>query len=119
MVEAKCIEVDNKQATLAQADHGTQPKLNNEQWQAVFALQAGALHEHHDLFLSSQHPSVCPSETLARSNSCSITRSHFFVVTPFNSTRKSILAGFEPVGTLDVTCNLATWDEARTIQQES
>jgi hypothetical protein len=29
MVEAKCIEVDNKQATLAQADPGAQPKLNN------------------------------------------------------------------------------------------
>jgi hypothetical protein len=31
MVEAKCIEVDNKQATLAQADPSAQPKLNNEQ----------------------------------------------------------------------------------------
>jgi hypothetical protein len=31
MVEAKCIEVDNKQTTLASADPGTQSKLNNEQ----------------------------------------------------------------------------------------
>lgn len=38
MVEAKCIEVDNKQATLAQADPSAQPKLNNEQWQALIAL---------------------------------------------------------------------------------
>jgi hypothetical protein len=51
MVEAKCIEVDNKQATLAQADSGAQPKLNNEQWQALIALHRTLLHEHHDFFL--------------------------------------------------------------------
>ncbi len=49
MVEAKCIEVDNKQATLAQADPGAQPKLNNEQWQALIVLHRTLLHEHHDL----------------------------------------------------------------------
>ncbi|KAK6594612.1 telomerase-binding protein EST1A protein [Botrytis cinerea] len=37
MVEAKCIEVDNKQATLVQGDPPTQPRLNNEQWQALIA----------------------------------------------------------------------------------
>jgi hypothetical protein len=58
MVEAKCIEVDNKQATLAQADPGVQPKLNNEQWQALIALHRTLLHEHHDFFLASQHPSA-------------------------------------------------------------
>jgi hypothetical protein len=58
MVEAKCIEVDNKQATLAQADPGAQPKLNNEQWQALIALHRTLLHEHHDFFLASQHPSA-------------------------------------------------------------
>jgi hypothetical protein len=51
MVEAMCIEVDNKQATLAQADTGAQPKLNNEQWQALIALHRTLLHEHHDFFL--------------------------------------------------------------------
>jgi hypothetical protein len=51
MVEAKCIEVDNKQASLAQADPGAQPKLNNEQWQALIALHRTLLHEHHDFFL--------------------------------------------------------------------
>jgi hypothetical protein len=51
MVEAKCIEVDNKQATLAQADPAAQPKLNNEQWQALIALHRTLLHEHHDFFL--------------------------------------------------------------------
>jgi hypothetical protein len=60
MVEAKCIEVDNKQATLAQAD-GAQSKLNNEQWQALIALHRTLLHEHHDFFLASQHPSASPA----------------------------------------------------------
>ncbi|KAF7909925.1 uncharacterized protein EAF01_003643 [Botrytis porri] len=35
MVEAKCIEVDNKQAGLTQGD-SSQPKLNNEQWQFYY-----------------------------------------------------------------------------------
>ncbi|KAG0650064.1 esl2 [Hyphodiscus hymeniophilus] len=61
MVEAKCIEVDNKQATLASADPGAQPKLNNEQWQALIALHRTLLHEHHDFFLASQHPSASPA----------------------------------------------------------
>ncbi|TGO81126.1 hypothetical protein BPOR_1336g00020 [Botrytis porri] len=54
MVEAKCIEVDNKQAGLTQGD-SSQPKLNNEQWQVLIALYCTLLHEHHDLFLASQH----------------------------------------------------------------
>ncbi|KAI9649245.1 hypothetical protein NHQ30_001813 [Ciborinia camelliae] len=61
MVEAKCIEVDNKQATLAQGDPPTQPRLNNEQWQALIALHRTLLHEHHDFFLASQHPSASPA----------------------------------------------------------
>ena len=61
MVEAKCIEVDNKQATLAEADPGAQPKLNNEQCQALIALHGTLLHEHHDFFLASQHPSASPA----------------------------------------------------------
>jgi hypothetical protein len=60
MVEAKCIEVDNKQTTLAQADPGAQPKLDKEQWQALIALHRTLLHEHHDFFLASQHPSASP-----------------------------------------------------------
>lgn len=39
MVEAKCIDVDNKQATLSQADPTSQPKLNNEQWYAFVSLE--------------------------------------------------------------------------------
>jgi hypothetical protein len=38
LVETKCIEVDNKQAALAQADAGAPPKLNNEQWEALKVL---------------------------------------------------------------------------------
>ena len=58
MIEAKCIEVDNKQAS---ADPGAQPKLNNAQWQAFIALHRTLLHEHHDFFLASQHPSASPA----------------------------------------------------------
>ncbi|PVH68442.1 hypothetical protein DL98DRAFT_631152 [Cadophora sp. DSE1049] len=61
MVEAKCIEVDNKQVILAQADPTSQTKLNNEQWQALIALHRTLLHEHHDFFLASQHPSASPA----------------------------------------------------------
>jgi hypothetical protein len=32
-------------------------ELSNEQWQALFALHRTLLHEHHDFFLASQHPS--------------------------------------------------------------
>ncbi|KAM3066221.1 hypothetical protein ACMFMG_012125 [Clarireedia jacksonii] len=64
MVEAKCIEVDNKQAGLTQGDSSSQPKLNNEQWQALIALHRTLLHEHHDFFLASQHPSA--SQALCR-----------------------------------------------------
>ncbi|KAJ2981571.1 hypothetical protein NUW58_g6658 [Xylaria curta] len=52
MVESKCIEVDNAQSS--QNDS----KLNNEQWQALIALHRTLLHEHHDFFLASQHPSA-------------------------------------------------------------
>ncbi|KAK3363316.1 hypothetical protein B0T25DRAFT_527027 [Lasiosphaeria hispida] len=58
MVENKCIEVDNAQNT--QGDHNTN-KLNNEQWQALIALHRTLLHEHHDFFLASQHPSASPA----------------------------------------------------------
>ncbi|OIW33054.1 hypothetical protein CONLIGDRAFT_162006 [Coniochaeta ligniaria NRRL 30616] len=59
MVEAKCIEVDNAQnAQDADAGNG---KLNHEQWQALIALHRTLLHEHHDFFLASQHPSASPA----------------------------------------------------------
>jgi hypothetical protein len=58
MVENKCIEVDSAQN--AQGDVAN-TKLNNEQWQALIALHRTLLHEHHDFFLASQHPSASPA----------------------------------------------------------
>ncbi|KAK1658061.1 hypothetical protein BDP55DRAFT_594814, partial [Colletotrichum godetiae] len=57
MVESKCIEVDNAQSS----NNETNFKLNNEQWQALIALHRTLLHEHHDFFLASQHPSASPA----------------------------------------------------------
>ncbi|KAH8754798.1 hypothetical protein F5883DRAFT_632527 [Diaporthe sp. PMI_573] len=56
-VESKCIEVDSSQS----AQNDSSPKLNNEQWQALIALHRTLLHEHHDFFLASQHPSASPA----------------------------------------------------------
>ena len=57
MVESKCIDVDNSQ----NAQNDTPPKLDNEQWQALINLHRTLLHEHHDFFLASQHPSAAPT----------------------------------------------------------
>ena len=51
MVEAKCIEVDNKQV-----DPASSPNLDNKQWQALIALHRILLYEHYEFFLTSQHP---------------------------------------------------------------
>jgi len=62
MVEAKCIDVDEKQTIAAQEkDPAKQNKLTPEQWQALIALHKTLLHEHHDFFLASQHPSASPA----------------------------------------------------------
>ena len=62
MVEAKCIEVDESQSASAQEkDPSRKNKLSNEQWQALIALHKQLLHEHHDFFLASQHPSASPA----------------------------------------------------------
>lgn len=57
MVESKCIEVDSSQS----AQNDSSSRLNNEQWQALIALHRTLLHEHHDFFLASQHPSASPA----------------------------------------------------------
>ncbi|KAK7985128.1 hypothetical protein PG988_002750 [Apiospora saccharicola] len=57
MVESKCIEVDNAQNHA----QNQEAKLNNEQWQALIALHRTLLHEHHDFFLASQHPTASSS----------------------------------------------------------
>ena len=53
MVEAKCVEIDEKQSAAPQ-----ERKLNNEQWQALIVLHRQLLHEHHDFFLASGHPAT-------------------------------------------------------------
>lgn len=55
MVETKCITVDKAQA----ATPGK--RLAPEHWQALIALHRTLLHEHHDFFLASQHPSASPA----------------------------------------------------------
>ena len=62
MVEAKCIDVDDKQTIAAQEkDPSKQSNLSFEQWSALIALHKTLLHEHHDFFLASQHPSASPA----------------------------------------------------------
>ena len=62
MVEAKCIDIDDKQSLAAlEKDPSKQTKLKPEQWQALIALHKTLLHEHHDFFLASQHPSASPA----------------------------------------------------------
>lgn len=61
LVEGNCIQLDAKQVALDQeAFPGTQPKLNNEEWQALVALHRSLLHEHHNFFWASPHPSAAP-----------------------------------------------------------
>ena len=59
MIEAKCVEVVGKQVAAAH-EAGRQPRLSDEQWQALIALHRTLLHEHHDFFLASQYPSASP-----------------------------------------------------------
>ncbi|TID14688.1 hypothetical protein E6O75_ATG08834 [Venturia nashicola] len=62
MVESKCIHVDRAQASaMRNADSGQTPKLADDHWQALIALHRTLLHEHHDFFLASQHPSASPA----------------------------------------------------------
>ncbi len=55
MVEKKCVEICTQQAS-SNSKH-----LSNEQWQALIALHRTLLHEHHDFFLASQHPTASPA----------------------------------------------------------
>ncbi len=62
MVEAKCIDIDERQSTAAQEkDPARRINLKNDQWQSLIALHKQLLHEHHDFFLASQHPSASPA----------------------------------------------------------
>ncbi|KAJ2896494.1 hypothetical protein MKZ38_005482 [Zalerion maritima] len=55
MVESKCIEVNNSQS------QNFSRAFSNAQWQALITLHRTVLHEHHDYFLASQHPSASPA----------------------------------------------------------
>ena len=62
MVEAKCIDIDERQSAAAQEkDPSKRHDLKNDQWQSLIALHKQLLHEHHDFFLASQHPSASPA----------------------------------------------------------
>ena len=62
MVEAKCIDIDERQSAAAQEkDPIKKIDLKNDQWQSLIALHKQLLHEHHDFFLASQHPSASPA----------------------------------------------------------
>ena len=62
MVEAKCIDIDERQSAAAQEkDPFKKTDLKNDQWQSLIALHKQLLHEHHDFFLASQHPSASPA----------------------------------------------------------
>ncbi|CAI7572030.1 unnamed protein product [Penicillium manginii] len=54
MVEEKCIKLDKEQSE-------SKEDLKPVQWQALISIHSTLLHEHHDFFLSSQHP-VAKSE---------------------------------------------------------
>ena len=64
MVESKCIDVDEKQQAAA-LDKSTAKRTRptDEQWGAQITLHKTLLHEHHDFFLASQHPSASPTLT--------------------------------------------------------
>lgn len=57
MVETKCIHVDRAQAAAPKDNKSLAP----DHWQALIALHRTLLHEHHDFFLASQHPSASPA----------------------------------------------------------
>lgn len=64
MVEKKCNEIDQQQARVVRKhveEGGELEKLKKEQWQALIAMHRTLLHEHHDFFLATQHPSASPS----------------------------------------------------------
>lgn len=64
MVEAKCIDIDERQSAAAQEkDPAKNINLKNDQWQSLIALHKHLQHEHHDFFLASQHPSASPASS--------------------------------------------------------
>ena len=58
---AKYVDIDEKQTAAAQEkDLSKKVQLKNDKWQTLIALHKQLPHEHHDFFLTSQHPAVSP-----------------------------------------------------------
>ncbi|KAF2007844.1 hypothetical protein P154DRAFT_614286 [Amniculicola lignicola CBS 123094] len=118
-VETKCIHVGWAEAAQMQDPNAT-PKLGSEYWQALIALHRTLLHEHHDFFLASQHPSASPAlrrlaakysmpalghlyhhlAILARPNA--LQQLYYYArsltcIKPFLSARESILTLLDPI----------------------
>ncbi|KAI1686852.1 EST1-DNA-bind domain containing protein [Pyrenophora tritici-repentis] len=60
MIEAKCMHVDRARAAAIAEEGEARTNLASDHWQALIALHRTLLHEHHDFFLASQHPSSSP-----------------------------------------------------------
>ncbi|KAF1813753.1 hypothetical protein P152DRAFT_386235, partial [Eremomyces bilateralis CBS 781.70] len=59
MVESKCIHAVQTLTLLIEHTGGRD--LPTDEWEAVIALRRKFLHEHHDFFLASEHPSASPA----------------------------------------------------------
>lgn len=68
ILEETCIEMDNKLATSTMDNTSSRSKLNNKQWQALVTLHRKLIHEHHEFFSASQHPSASPALRLVPSH---------------------------------------------------
>ena len=58
MIESKCIHLDKSQS---QADAQEKIPVPADHWRVMIGLHRTLLHEHHDFFLASQHPSASPA----------------------------------------------------------
>ncbi|KAA8622014.1 EST1-DNA-bind domain-containing protein [Pyrenophora tritici-repentis] len=61
MVENKCMHVDRARAAAIAEEGEARTNLASDHWQALIVLHRTLLHEHHDFFLASQHPSSSPA----------------------------------------------------------
>lgn len=62
MVKAKCIDIDETQPVATEWNRSSKEVgPGSAQWHALIALHKTLLHEHHDFFLASQHPSASPA----------------------------------------------------------
>lgn len=60
-IYAGLVMVEKKAVEITQARSKAANKLSNDQWQSLIALHRTLLHEHHDFFLASQHPTASPA----------------------------------------------------------